>query len=288
MKKILYVFALLISVGFSSCLKDDAIVGPNAPGYISNVIEFYNATAPVSSTTSPVVVFVPQTLEVVPESEFEIIISYSGANVAPQDITVELNVAPDAIAKYNAAEKANLHSLPSGTYEIPSTVTIKKGEKRAHVKVKVLPEKLDQTVSNALAIAITSSSFGTISGNFGTAIFNLPIKSVWEGTYDFYTNNNYGSIDGNIGEFSESGVVMSTVGPNRLRVDYASRTYGGYTEYQFNGDNTEITEIAVNSGGFREVKIDEIIKLDPENGIIEIRYTWFGRGVLERWKKTGE
>lgn len=282
-----FLILFLVTVGLSSCLKDEAVLDPSGS---KNIVEFYNVTAPTSGVTAPYVMYVPTTLEVVPEVEFEIAISYSGAELAaPQDIVVNLAVAPEAVAEFNTSQgTAYVQMDPSG-YEIPSSVTIKQGEKRVYTKVKVRPQVLNQAVSNVLALTISSASYGEISGNFSTVIFSLPIKSIWEGTYTYTIINNYGTIDGNIGgTFTEEGVQLSTVGPNRLYMQYLWRTYSGYTEYQFNADNTDITSVLAFSGSVLPSSIQEVILIDTENKIFEIRWTGLGRGVIERFVRTGD
>ena len=288
MKKYLkYILGALVLSSLNSCLKDENVLDPSGS---QNIIEFYNVTAPSSPANAPYIMYVPATLEVVPEAEFEIAISYSGAEeAAPQDIVVNLEPAPDAISKFNVSQESDYVQMPSNGYELPSSLTIKKGEKRAYAKVKVRPEELDQTKSNALAVRISSASHGTISGNFGTVIYSLPIKSMWEGTYTYTITNNFGTIDGNIGgTFTEEGVKLSTVGPNKLYMQYLWRTYSGYAHYQFNGDNTTITSITAFSGSVLASSINEVILVDPDNGIFEVRWTGLGRGVIERFVRTGD
>lgn len=291
MKKYIYkTFSLVLAIVFlSSCLKDDRMVLDPDKGH--NVVEFANVSTIVSSVGAVHPVYVPKTLELVPESEFEIKVSYSGPEeVAPEDIVVELEAASDVIGVYNENESGtDYNPLAAEAFEIPQTITIKKGESKGVGIVTVKPELMDQTVSNALALRIKSVSSGIISGNFGAVIFSLPIKSVWEGTYKYYVNNNYGTIDGNVGgEMTVEGVTLSTVGPNRVRVDGLAQTYSGWVEYTFNSENDEITSVTAFSGSLLPTSIQEVITVDPENGVFEFRWTWLGRGTLERWEKTGD
>ena len=283
-----YILGILILPLLSSCLKDENVLYPGDSS--KNIIEFYNVTAPLSASNAPYIMYVPKTLEVVPETEFEIAVSYSGAEeAAPQDIVVNIEPAPDAITKFNASQSSAYVQIGSSGMQIPTSITIKKGEKRGFAKVKVFPEELDQSKSNAIALKISSASMGTISGNFGTVIYSLPIKSMWEGTYTYTVTNNFGTIDANIGgTFTEPGVKLSTVGPNRLYMQYLSRTYNGYAEYQFNGDNTSITSVLAFSGSVLSSSINEVILVDPDNLIFEIKWTWLGRGVIERFVRTGD
>lgn len=277
---------LLAVVSLTSCLKDDSLVLDPEKG--TNVVEFGNVGSPSSAPSDPHVVYTPVTLEATPTAEFTGYINYSGPEeVAPQDITVELAVAPEVVTAYNAkVPSAKYFQLPAESYTIPTSVTIKKGQQRAEFKVQVKPNTFDAAISNVIGMQITSSSFSTVSGNFGKVIFNLPLKSIWEGTYHYYVDNNYGTKDGNIGKYDEAGIVLSTVGPNRLKVQYIAQTYSGFVEYQFNGDNTSITDIkAYNGATTYASSIQSIDLIDPVNGIFEIHWTFFGRGLVERWVK---
>ncbi len=281
-----YIVGILILPLLSSCLKDENILDPSGS---SNIIEFYNVTAPTSASNAPFIMYVPKTLELVPETEFEIAVSYSGAEeAAPQDIIVNIEPAADAITRFNSSQNSAYMQMPNNGYSLPTTLTIKKGEKRAYATIKVYPEELDQTKSNALALKISSASMGKISGNFGTVIYSLPIKSIWEGTYTYSVTNNFGTIDANIGSFTEQGVKLSTVGPNRLYMQYLSRVYSGYAEYQFNGDNTTLTSITAFSGSVLSSTINEVISIDSDNLSFEVRWTWLGRGVIEKFVRTGD
>lgn len=290
MKKIINLLVTLILItGLSSCLKDDTIIGPDSPGAIKNIIEFQNIDGISSSPTAPFAVFIPFTLKpTATTAEFDAILNYAGADVAPQDIVVNLASDPTVLTKYNAAVSGSAYSdLPAGSYSFPSSVTIPAGQRLVKFKVTVKPNAFDATKENALALKITSASFGTVSGNFGSVIFSMPLESVWQGTYTVNFNNNYGSIDANIGNFTETGVKLATIGPNRLQTQYVANTYSGYTQYQFNGSNTGITSIVAFSGSALATSIQGVDLIDPVNGKFTIRYTFAGRGVTETWVRTG-
>jgi len=283
------IIGLVVLLFTASCLKDENILAPNDRNS-QNIIEFYNLTAPTSLGTAPHVMYVPTTLEIQPSQEFEIAISYSGVEEgAPQDITVNLAVSPEVLDAYKAVvpNTASYIHAPTGTYEVPSSVVIKKGEKRVIVPITVKPDELDPTKSNAIALKITSASHGIVSGNFGTAIYSLPIKSIWEGTYT-YTAVNYAGIDGNIPKGPQTDVKLYTVGPNRLKVDGLWQAYSGYAEYQFNADSDDITEILAFSGSLYPTTIVKMEFVDIENKIFEINWICLGRSVRERFVRTGD
>ncbi|MGJ1189379.1 DUF1735 domain-containing protein [Sphingobacterium siyangense] len=293
MKKILKYISLAIAIPVlaTSCLKDDAIIGPDAPGAINNVIEWKNISTITSSTTSPYAVFVPATLDPEkPEITINAYVRYAGVEAAPSDIEVKLSIDPTIVATYNKSQSGTLNALSANAFEIPTSVVIKGGEREALVPIKLHVDKFDQSKENVLPLVISSTSSNTpVSGNFGAVIYSFPVKSIWEGTYTYTIHNDYGSIDGSIGgTFTEEDVKLTTVGPNKLNVQYLWRTYSGYTQYQFNGDNTSITSITAFSGSARPTVIDKVVVVDEEKRIFEVNWTCLGRGVRERFVRTGD
>lgn len=292
MKKILKNIALALTLPllFTSCLKDKELIGPDAEGSVKNVIEFKNISTINSSTSSPYPVYVPLTLDPSKSSESVTgVVRYAGVESAPNDITVEIAVDPSVVTNYNTSQNATFFALPATAYEVPTSVVIKKGEKEASFEIKLKTSQFDQTKENVLPLVIKStSSSAPISGNFGKVIYSFPVKSIWEGTYRYTVTNNFGTIDANIGgSFTEDDVKLSTVGPNKLYMQYLWRTYSGYSEYQFNGNNTSITAITAYSGSARPVTNIEVIVIDPVRKIFEVKWTAIGRGVIERFERTG-
>lgn len=286
MKKSIKIFIALfvVAIGFSSCLKDKTLIHPD--NTVGNVVEFYNLTPITSGTSATFPIFTPLTLDAVATAEFEAAVNYAGADVAPEDITVQIAADPTAIATYNAKHGTKYNAIAANTYTLPTSVVIPKGQRVAKFKVGVKPTMFDASKENYLALKITSASKGVVSGNFGTVLFNLPVKSIWEGVYTVTVQNNYGNLDANIGAdpYTEHDVKLSTVGPNRMRANLVALTYSGFTEYQFNGNNTSITEVAATSGTPRATSIQEIIVIDPGK-VFELRWTFIDRGLRERYVK---
>jgi hypothetical protein len=289
MKKIInLVVCGLIVTGFSSCLKDKTIIGPDSDGAIKNVVEFQNIGPIKSGASAPFAVYIPFTLKPTDATaSFEGIVNYAGTDVAPEDITVELAADPSIITTYNSKVAGAAYApLTTGLYSFPATVTIPKGQRQAKFTVTVKPSAFDASKENALALRITSASKGTVSGNFGAVIFSMPLESIWQGTYHVYINNNYGQIDANIGNFDEADVALETVGPNKLQVQYIARTYSGNVQYQFSGDNSTITSVKAFNGATNYVtSIQSIDVIDAANGIFELHWTFANRGIVERWVK---
>lgn len=283
-----------VAITMTSCLKDDSMV-TDPDKSVGNVVEFGNTGSPTSAAGAPVFAYTPMTIDpaVAGDAKFTTSIRYAGAeDVAPQDITVEIAAAPEAVAAWNATYSTAqfpYFQLPTNAVTFPTSVTIKKGQKAASFDVVIKPNLLDASKANVMALKITSSTAGIISGNFGKVIYNLPIKSIWDGKYTYTMLNNYGTIDPNIGgTFTEQDVSLRTVGPNLLEVTLLGQTYGGYARYQFSGDNTTITSTVAFSGSLRASNIDQVVLVDPINKKWTLRWTWLGRGTQETWVRTGD
>lgn len=175
---------LAVIAGFSSCLKDKAIIASDP----QNIIEFYTTEAISSPTTALYPVYVKSYVVGKP-AKIDVVVSYSGTNTAPQDITLDVAVDPTALTKYNTKAAADgnteYEQLPASAYTFPTApVVIKKGERRATVTVDVLiPADFDFNKSFALPLTIKSTTFGTISGNFGSTLYAVGAKNKYDGEY---------------------------------------------------------------------------------------------------------
>jgi hypothetical protein len=187
MKKYLKMLPVLALVaGLSSCLKDEPIIA-NKP---ENIVEFYTTEAIGSPTTALYPVYVKS--YVAGESnKFDVTVSYSGTEVAPQDITLQVALDPAALAKFNTKAEADGNTsyemLPTDTYTLPTNLAlvIKKGERRATFTIDVkIPLTFDFNKEYALPLTIKSSTFGTISGNFGSVLYRVGAKNKYDGIYE--------------------------------------------------------------------------------------------------------
>ncbi|MGE9314812.1 DUF1735 domain-containing protein [Niabella sp. CJ426] len=288
MKKLNFLILAVVVFILQSCLKGrDMVLDPDQ---VKDVIEFGDISAPTSAATAPFRLFVPMTLDPeVSEVTLEAFVNFVGPNTAPEDITVSIGVDPAALARYNTSQNSSYNHLEVGAYEMPTTVLIKKGQRKGTFPIKLKTAQFDQLKNNALTLKITQASNGqTISGNFGTVIYSFPIKSIWDGTYTYTVKNDFGTIDGNNINFTETDIPLRTVGPNRVRMTNLWQTYSGYSEYQFNASNTNITEVLAFSGSLRASSINQVVVVDPVNHIFEIHWTGIGRGVKERFVRTGD
>lgn len=192
MKKNIFLLTWTLTVGalLTSCLNDKEYALDPSNGH--NVIEFYNVTSPGTGYTAKYLTYTPKTFVADPESEFEMGVNYAGPEeTAPTDITVTLTPNPAV------ATEMGYNQIGASLYTMPTSVVIKKGERKTLFTVKVKTGSFDLTKKNGLAVSITAASYGIISGNNATAIFNLPVKNKYDGVYKV--------VDGFIQRYSAPG-----------------------------------------------------------------------------------
>lgn len=231
MKKFIKIFPLaLLCIGLTSCLKDESLTAftDDAP----NMLEF-SAAATDPATPEKLYPAVMHVFDYEPETAYSITVSYSGDEVAPRDIEVEVAVDPSAITRFNdqilslaraealaagndpaeavAAAQSKLYTLAtSAIYTLPSTkVVIKKGERTAELPVTVKPVNIDFDHRYVLPLKIVSGSGNEpLSGNFNTVLFHFMSKNAYDGAYDHTFTSSLGN--------GSNKVTMSTIGKNTV------------------------------------------------------------------------
>jgi hypothetical protein len=181
----IFFFLLAAAVSVTSCLKKDRMnidqeLGPK------NVVEFDNTGNNAAKVTSKYPSFYSDLGVLAPgqSKNFNINVSYSGADVAPEDITVKLEIDQAALDKYNEDNETDLVIPPTDVITFPSTLVIKKGERKATGTATVtIANSYDYNVGYGLPLKIASASSGLISGNFGKAIFSFGIRNRFDGEY---------------------------------------------------------------------------------------------------------
>lgn len=190
---------LAVTLIFTSCLKDHL---PVDPAQSNNVIEFANT----GTNASPAGAIYPRfssdlgSLASGDSATFNVNLSYSGAKMAPTDITVTLAIDTAALNAYNTDQETDYGLPPASVYHLASTAVIKKGTQVLQLKVAIRNNAdFDFNVNYALPIKIAAVSTGVISGNYGTAIFSFAVRNVFDGIYEMtgtLTDNASSSITG--------------------------------------------------------------------------------------------
>jgi hypothetical protein len=179
------VLATSAILSLNSCLKKRATTldgdGPR------NVVEFRNTGSNTAASSS----FYPlysQDLGLLKPGQsksFNINVSYSGQDVAPTDITVELGIDQASLDRFNKENGTKYIAPPASVCSYPTSIVIKKGQRVTtdSAKITVSPD-FDYNVSYALPLKIKSvTPSHTISGNFGSAIYGFTIRNQYDGHY---------------------------------------------------------------------------------------------------------
>jgi hypothetical protein len=172
--KKIYLALLVLTVGVSSCTKEDGIYTENGS---SGIIELADLPSRTSSTAYAVVT---KPFDAAASIDFPVTVNYTGVDGAPEDVSVVLAFDDVAVSTMSSTYTV----LPSTLYTVPNyTVTIPKGSKTATFHITLNTAAFDFTKTYALGIKIKSSSAGTISSNYGTGVFVIVAKNKYDGVY---------------------------------------------------------------------------------------------------------
>lgn len=169
-------------VSLTSCLKDGKV--NLAPGASPPVIEWSTAAlddAPSNAVSSLYRLYTrsyPISTSITMVTQVEL----TGTDAASSDITVGLGVNNAAYTAYVGSSTTN-PILPVADYTMPTSVTIAKGTHTATVNIILNTSLFDPTKFYFLPVAITSTTAGAVSGNYGTIIYQLGAKNKYDGIY---------------------------------------------------------------------------------------------------------
>jgi hypothetical protein len=209
-KKIISGFLAMFVLGMTSCLKDS--FNNSDPAKSNSVVQFQNSSIPVSYTS----IFAQYDNGVFLAGDtgnFNINISYTGsATAAPQNISVSLALSQSALDSFNNDQGTSYILPPTDVFTFPATATIPKGSTQVTVHAHITAAAdLNYSASYALPLRITSTSYGILSTNFGTAI------------YSFVVNNQYA------GDYTATGYIFHPSAPRALKATYSVGTAGSST-----------------------------------------------------------
>jgi hypothetical protein len=221
-------FSFLSILLLSSCLKE-ARMNIDPSSGTANIIEFANTgdNGAVATSKYPSFYTDLKSLAIGQSGDININVSYSGANTAPQDITVNLALDPTILTLYNSENGTKYVVPPTSVYTIPTTVVIKQGTRMTQVKAAITRNNsYDFNASYALPLKITSASTGVISGNFGAALYSFSARNSYDGVYAVssgtvtrYTAPGSPANDALSGTLAGNpNVSLSTVGPNTVEL----------------------------------------------------------------------
>lgn len=169
-------------VALSSCLKQNTKLDPKQS---NNVLEIYESVpVPTTSPADAVYTVYAQSFDIAPSIEFKVDVSYSGADVAPEDIQITLGLEEPAMTDYNAEQGTSYVFIPQNVFTVDSwNLTIPKGQRIASMTVTFNTTLFNPSLTYGFPVKIKSASMGKISSNFGTVIYALGAKNKYDGVY---------------------------------------------------------------------------------------------------------
>jgi len=275
MKKIINLFVLLLIIsGISSCVEEDPFFDPED---VENVIEFKSAGNVQSGIAAPYPLFF-NSYEEADASNMEIVVSYSGADVAPTDITVNIGLGTQAMLDaYNESEETEYELMPAELYTLPASVTIPRGERTATYTVTIKTNQLDFTKSFAIPLSITSASSGIVSGNFSSAIFGVGVKNVMDGVYNYKTSATTALVPN-----ADKTVSLVTTGANTVKLDPGLLgTYSNEVIYTLDPATNKIT---VSMTTLLPIATDPSSYYDPATRSFHLK--WTSNGGSRKFEET--
>ena len=261
MKKIIYkTLALLFAtVALTSCLKDDStVLDPSKAG--SNIVEFQNPTdiAVHGSTTPAYLLTYPISTTPTP---ITITVSYSGVELsAPKDITVTVGLTSQAVIdQYNTENGTAIQMMPSSWYTLSGTsVVIPKGQKTATFTLNVNTSLIDLSKAYAVPLKLVSSN-ATVSGNFGTALFQVGAKNAYDGLYNYKTS----AITSLVPNANKNNIALVTTGANSVALKPGLlATYSNAVTYTIDPVTNGVT-VTASLGAGAETPPDPRSKWNP-------------------------
>lgn len=290
--------AVLCSLGFSSCLKNDTALNladipatkifelaPNDNPSLGANDRFYSVSYNVSAT--------PQQLKVP-------VYLNTTSGTLPQDVTVTIAKDNAGITAYNAANGTSYEFLPDSTYNTALNVTIPAGKQFGYVTLNIKTSKVDPTASYMVAYKIVTVPAGTVISNTRAAVqYAIAVKNIYDGKYqvtgtmvDATRPSFSGPYGPNVGGVSWN-VNLITAGAstvNLFDLDYsqdyfhkilnngASSYYGSLgVVFNFNPDNTVASVVNLYgqpAANGRSLKLDPsgVNKWDPTTKTLKVKY----------------
>lgn len=286
---------LLSTVAFSlpSCLKENNMNIDPSKG-APNIVEFENTGNNVSKTSvSKYPGFYIDLGQVAggATANFNLNLSYSGVDVAPQDITVKLEIDQAALDLYNEQNGTAYEVPPADVYTIPSQVVIKSGTRIVQDKATIkITNNYDFSKSYALPIKISSASSGVISGNFGKAIFAFGVRNIYDGHYTVkgYVSHPNASFTGPFHDDDCADFSLITTGQSSVDLDpgqpFANNgslsVFGVYPRFTIDPATNKVS-ITDAAGSLASMQYfpDYDSHYDPATKTIYVKYGWNGSRV---------
>ena len=294
MRKISIKSTLIIALiaGLAGCKKGVLNIDTDS-GTATNVVEFASTLDNISSLAKskyPGYYADFGTLPLNSSDSINLNVSYSGKDVAPQDITVKLALDTAALRIYNTDNATTFITPPASIYKFPTSVVIKKGTHQTTVMLVVTnTTAFDYSVSYGIPLKIESTSYGIISGNFGSSIYTFGIRNKYDGVYTVkgfaFRADPTSALQGPVGpidrSFASGGLTtINWAGTVPWANGGGSNLPAGY-EPIITVDPTTNKISLKSSGGFISANPAYDNRYDPATKTFYLSFTW-GAGVTAR------
>ncbi len=194
-----------------------------------NIIEFENSGDNVSGASSKYPGFFIDlgALSGGESKKFNVNVSYSGSGVASKDITVSMVVDQALLNEYNAQNGTHYIIPPASVFSVPGSAVIKSGTRKSQVEATITNSPdFDFNTAYAIPLKISGTSDGTISNNFGKAVYAFGVRNIYDGVYSVtsgnvqrYTNPTtpeVGPLNGSVA--GNPDLLLKTVGANTVEI----------------------------------------------------------------------
>lgn len=285
-------FFLSLAVGVGACKKGAMNIDQEA-GSANNVVEFASTgdnQSDLAKSTFPRYYTDLGTLARGKSDSFNINVSYSGKDVAPEDITVKLKVDTGVLGKYNRENSTKFEVPATSVFSYPNTVVIKKGTRQTTVKAIINNNNdFNYNKTYAIPLKIESTTLGLISGNFGGTLYSFGIRNIYDGVYSVkgaaWRNDPTSNLQGPVGpierNFTSAGLTtVQWSGTVPWANGSGSNLPGGY-EPTITLDPVTNKVTITSPGGTLSNNPGYDNRYDPATKTFYISFTW-GAGVTAR------
>lgn len=262
-----------------SCLKGrDLVLDPDA---VPAVVEFGN---PAVLTSAPTDSFRLYTVSynIVPSAILEVPVVYTGPKNAPRDIAVNVAVDEEWLNKYNTVKSANMTLLPASVYTMPSSATIRKGEKTATINIDFKVDQISLEEAYILPLKITDASGETLSKYFSRILIRVMGKNPYDGVYHYRTS----AATSLVPNANKSNVPLETVTATRVKTNLLY-TYSNIITYEIDPTTNKVTVIGVDPSIGTPIT-DPASNWDPVNKVLYVKWTAGTRQFEEWYTRTGD
>lgn len=286
---------LFVAIVFSSCLKDkyNALDPDGSPRVVEiKNPDFISTLTPAGSLYS----MYTSSLKFGSNVEVTYTVQLSGADGAPNDVTVTLGSDAAVVGLFNNDQKTrnpawvNYDLLPSNMYEFKQTsVTIPAGQRSVNFVVGYKVDQFDFSKNYILPIVIKSTSFGTVSKNFGTILANVAPRNAYDGVYSFqapsvinrYTNGVLNTGDALMGNLvGLPNRVLTTVPGDAYTLALTplwanNSAVGGIDNLRIkiNPTTNEVTMVSLGNATLKN-SVGKVNKYDPVTKTFTLNFDW--------------